>query len=188
MKTEYEKMATIAIAHMSGDGIASIVEGWAQELIEYAKVLGYTVLDIEDDIFEPLDAKPALLIHFFPAKMPQNLSGVAVVTYSGKAEFEMGADIIKAGSPVFVGFNDNLVVVSDKFESQDIFKNALLPLAKRILDGWTVGDAIVVTKAMLLHGVKKYKDYNLISVPLWYNRKYLTVLGDANWKFCSGKI
>jgi hypothetical protein len=113
------------------------------------------------------------------------LAGTVIITYSSSTA-QLGADIIKSGSPAFVGFIGDLIVISDNRRSQDIFKDALLPLAKRILDRLTIGEAVEATRNDLLNAVKKYKVIELVSVPLYYERKYLTLLGDPDWKLNNG--
>jgi hypothetical protein len=117
--------------------------------------------------------------------MPGNLSvahGMAIVAYSCHSAYQLGKCAIKFGSPNYIGFSDSLIVVSDRFGTQDIYKESLLPLAKRILEGWTAGAAVEATRSDLFNNIKLYKPVELISVPLWYNRKYLEQLGDPNWK------
>ena len=134
------------------------------------------------------------------------VAGTAVIAYSSHAASQLGPEIIKAGSPAFVGFSEELVIVSDETKTQDIsrgvfavgdngtllyytrtqdiFRDALLPLAKRILQGWTVGAAVEATRIDLLNKIKEYKAKgdDLISLPMFYNKRSLTLLGDPNWK------
>ena len=112
------------------------------------------------------------------------VAGTAVIAYSSRAASQLGQEIIKAGSPAFVGFSEYLIIVSDNTGTQDIFKESLLPLAKRILEGWTVGNVVKAAHVDLLNKIKEYKvkGYDLISMPLFYNEKSLTLLGDPNWK------
>jgi len=114
----------------------------------------------------------------------QSVAGTAVIAYSSRAASQLGQEIIKAGSPCFVGFSEDLIIVSDDTRTQDIFRDALLPLAKRILQGWTVAKAVEATHVDLLNKIKEYKakGYDLISLPMFYNKKSLTLLGDPNWK------
>jgi len=117
--------------------------------------------------------------------MPSNLksiSGTAIIAYSCNSALQLGKCCVAAGSPFYVGFSDNLLVVSDRFGTQNLFKDSLLPLAKRILEGWTVGAAVEATRVDLLNYTKLYKPVELISVPMWYNKKYLTQLGNPNWR------
>lgn len=116
---------------------------------------------------------------------PSNLSaikGMAVVAYSCHSGYQLGKCAVNYGCPAYVGFSDSLIVVSDKFGVQNIFKDALMPMSYRILEGWTVGAAVEQTRVDLLNLVRSFKSVELVSVPLWYNRKYLTQLGDPNWK------
>jgi len=117
--------------------------------------------------------------------MPSNLksiSGTAIIAYSCNSAYQLGKCAITYGAPMYVGFTDNLLVVSDRFGTQNLFKDSLLPLAKRILEGWNIGAAVEATRTDLLNYTKTYKPVELISVPMWYNKKYLTLLGDSNWK------
>ncbi len=116
--------------------------------------------------------------------MPNNLGavvGAAVIAYSDHSASQLGPAIIKSGSPSFAGFSQSLVITSDRAETQDIFKNSLLLLAKRILEGHSMGEAVEETRADLLKNARKYEKYELISLPLLYNRKFLTQLGDPDW-------
>ncbi len=200
------------------------LNSWAEELIHYAKALGYVVVDINgpDMVYERFteileNTHPAALFNFShgcrnylmgnPVNgvigctltrgsedtqhscgfcgMPNNLralSGTAIIAYSCHAAYQLGRCSIKYGIPSFTGFSDSLVITSDKYGTQNIFKEALLPLSKRILDGWNIGAAVEQTREELLNTVKQYKVIELVSVPLWYDRKYLTQLGDPNWK------
>jgi len=212
---------TIAIAHANlGPGDATfILDQWAQELISYAKALGYLVIDIGGsnltyermtDIL--MQTKPAALFNFShgcrtylmgndmkcsltrgeqdPGScgvcgMPSNLkaiSGTAIIAYSCHSGAQLSRCAIQYGSPAYVGFSDNLIVVSDKYGMQNIFKEALLPMAYRVLEGNPIGMAVDEARANLLESVKKYKPVELISVPLYYNFKYLVAHGDMNWK------
>ncbi len=55
-------------------------------------------------------------------------------------------------------------------------------VAYHILEGWTIGAATEQARVDLLEFVKKYKPVELVSVPLYYNRKYLVLEGDHNWR------
>lgn len=117
--------------------------------------------------------------------MPSNLkaiSGTAIIAFSCHSGAQLSKCAIQYGSPAYVGFADNLIVVSDKYGTQNIFRDALLPLAYHILEGWTIGAATDQARVDLLEFVKKYKPVELVSVPLYYNRKYLVLEGDHNWK------
>lgn len=139
------------------------------------------------------DMRPALTNRFqslsfsYTNGMLSNLDvikGTAVIAYASHAASQLGPEITMAGSPCFVGFSDSLIVVSDKDNTLNIFKESLLPLAKRILYGWTVGKAVEATRIDLLNKIKEYKvkGSDLISIPMFYNRRSLTLLGDPNWK------
>jgi len=109
------------------------------------------------------------------------VKNMAVVAYSCNAAAQLGKCMVAYGAPAFVGFSDSLIVVSDKFGMQDMFKDALMPMAERILIGMPIGTAVELTKAELYDAVKQYKPIELLSVPLWYNRKYLQLIGNPNW-------
>ena len=110
------------------------------------------------------------------------ISGTAIVAFSCHSAAQLGKCAVAYGSPAYVGFSDNLIVVSDKYGMQNIFKDTLLPLAKRILDGWTIGDSVEKTRKELYDTVKLYKPVELLAVGLWYDRKYLMAHGDINWR------
>lgn len=120
--------------------------------------------------------------------MPNNLkaiSGTAIIAFSCHSGAQLSKCAIQYGSPAYAGFADNLIVVSDKYGTQNIFRDALLPLAYHILEGWTIGAATEQARVDLLEFVKKYKPVEFVSVPLYYNRKYLVLEGDHNWKLKS---
>ncbi len=112
----------------------------------------------------------------------QVLKGVAVVAYSCHSGAQLAKCAIKYGSPLYIGFSDNLIVVSDAYRMQDVFKTGLMPMAYHILEGWSAGEAVKQTQEDLYNLVRLYKVVELLSVPLWYNKKYLTQLGDPNWR------
>ncbi len=201
------------------------LNSWAEELINYAKALGYVVVDINgpDMVYKRFteileNTHPVALFNFSHGctsylvgndlkcvltrgkeweqthpdhfacgicGMPSNLKmvrGMGIVAFSCHSAYQLGKCCIAAGSPYYIGFSDSLVITSDKYGTQNIFKESLLPVAKRILDGWSVGAAVEQTREDLLNTVKQYKIVELVSVPLWYDRKYLTQLGDPNWR------
>lgn len=117
--------------------------------------------------------------------MPSNLravQGTAVVAYSCHSSYQLAKCAVAYGAPVYVGWTDSLIVVTDAFGTQDIFKQALMPMSQRILQGWAVGDSVNQARTELLNLVRTFKSVELVSVGLWYNRKYLTLHGNPNWK------
>lgn len=110
------------------------------------------------------------------------ISGTAIIAYSCHSGAQLSKCATAYGSPAYVGFSDNLIVVSDKFGTQNIFKDALLPMAYRVLEGSPIGMAVDEARTTLLEKVKLYKPVELISVPLYYNRKYLVLEGNPNWR------
>jgi len=198
------KNRTISIAHTDQIGGAmDILDTWVVELGKYAESLGYNVVDISgsnliDERTTSIlqETQPAVLFYFgFGDKthiigndnrpLFSNLdavSGTAVVAYASYAGSQLGPEIIKAGSPAFVGFSDSLVVVSDKHGMENIFKESLLSLAFHILDGWTVGAAVYAARRDMLTIVMQNRERHIISTPIYFNRKRLIYFGDPNWK------
>lgn len=116
---------------------------------------------------------------------PSNLSaikGMAVVAYSCHSGYQLGKCAVNYGCPAYAGFSDSLIVVSDKYGVQNVFKDALIPMANRILEGWSIGESVSKAREDLLTTVKQFKPVELVSVPLWYNRKYLTLHGNPDWR------
>jgi hypothetical protein len=212
---------TIAVAHSNmGPGDATWhLDMWAVELIEYARKLGYPVIDIggHDLIYERMTSilhatKPAILFNFSHGcrtylmgndmkctltrgwedaescgvcGMPSNLnaiSGTAIIAYSCHSGAQLSKCAIQYGAPAYVGFSDSLIIVSDNYGTQNIYKEALLPIARHVLENWTIGEAVQQARSDLLSTVKLYKPVELISVPLYYNRKYLVQEGNPNWR------
>lgn len=110
------------------------------------------------------------------------VKGIAVISYSNYTGGQLGQKMIEAGCPALVGFSEDLIVVSDKVGTENIFKDSLLPLSMRILEGHTIGEAVCATYIDLVNKVKEYRAYKHIYLPLFYNIKSLTLLGDVNWK------
>ena len=211
----------IAVSHSNlGPGDATFhLDMWVMELIQYARQLGYPVIDIggADLTYYRMteiltSTKPAILFNFSHGcrtylmgndmqctltrgwedpqscgvcGKPSNLnaiSGMAVIAYSCHSGAQLSKCAIQYGSPAYVGFSDNLIVVSDKYGTQNIYKDALLPIAQHVLENWTIGEAVQQARNDLLSAVKQYKPVELISVPLYYNRKYLVLEGNPDWR------
>lgn len=116
--------------------------------------------------------------------MPSNLrvvNGMGVLAYSCHSGAQLGKCAIKYGAPMYIGWSDSLILISDKFGSQNIFRDALMPMAQRILQGWPAGLAVEQTRTDLYNLTKLYKPVELIATGLWYDKKYLTMWGDQNW-------
>jgi len=212
---------TIAVSHSNlGPGDATfILDQWAQELISYAKALGYPVIDIGGSnlTYERMtqilqETKPAVLFNFSHGcrtylmgndmrctltrgwedsescgvcGKPGNLnaiSGTAIIAFSCHSGAQLGKCAIQYGAPAYVGFSDSLIIVSDKYGTQNIYKEALLPIARHVLENWTIGEAVQQARDDIMSAVKLYKPVELISVPLYYNRKYLVLEGNSNWR------
>lgn len=110
------------------------------------------------------------------------VSGIAVISYSNYTAGQLGQNMIRAGCPALAGFSDDVILASAKDGIESIFKDSLLPLAMRILEGMPVGDSVFSTYIDLVNKIKEYRAYKHIYLPLFYNLKSLTVLGDLNWK------
>ncbi len=210
MSEMYEFVPTVAIAHADQVGGAmKILDTWAAELQKYAESLGYNVIDISGSnlTYERItsilqETKPAVLFYlgfgdktkligndkrFVLTGDKENnnlnaLAGTAVVAYASYAGSQLGSDIIRAGSPAFIGFSDSLIIVSDKSGTENIFKESLLLLAFYILDGWTVGAAVYAARRDMLTIAMQNKERQHISTCIFANRKSLTYFGDPNWK------
>jgi len=217
---------TIAISRSNlGVGDATFhLDAWAQELIIYARSLGYSVIDINgpDMVYERFteilqNTKPAILFNFshgcqnylvgndlrctlargkeweqvHPDQfacgvcgMPGNLKAIkdtAVIAYSCHSGAQLGKCAIKYGAPAYVGWSDSLILVSDRYGTQNIFREALIPMARRVLQGYPIGLAVEQTRTDLYNLAKQYKPVELIATGLWYDKKYLTMWGDPDW-------
>lgn len=199
---------TVAIAYADQVGGAmKILNKWAVELEKYADSLGYNVVDISgsDLTYERItsilqETQPAVLVYlgfgdktqligndnrFVLTGDKENnlnaLAGTAVVAYASYAG-ALGPEIIRAGSPAFIGFSDSLTIISDKSGTTNIFKESLLLLAFHILDGWTVGAAVYAARRDMLTIAMQNKERQHISTRIFANRKSLTYFGDPNWK------
>jgi len=114
---------------------------------------------------------------------PENLhdlNGTIVVAYSCHASNELGKQMISAGAKAFVGFRDYLMFTEDDVSIQDVFRDALLPLSKRIMDGYTVSESVDQTRKELIRITKEWKQVKYVSVPMYWNYKYMELLGDSN--------
>ena len=183
---------TVAISHIACKPNVDMlwhVDQWAQELIEYAKKLGYNIVDICECQYDLLTkvlemTQPAILFNF---SIEENLfdtsitNDFGIVSYSSHSASRFGKRCIDAGSPFYIGFTDDLLFITDDFGTQDIFKECLLEISKKILEGWSSGSAVYHTKNNLLETVKQYKTEKRISLPLFHDMKSLTILGDMSW-------
>jgi hypothetical protein len=116
--------------------------------------------------------------------MPSNLrvvKNMGIVAFSCHSAAQLGKCATKYGAPMYIGWSDSLILISDKFGSQNIFRDALIPMAQRILQGWPAGLAMEQTRTDLYNLAKLYKPVELIATGLWYDKKYLTMWGDQNW-------
>jgi hypothetical protein len=116
--------------------------------------------------------------------LPSNLramSGIAVVSYSSYTAGQLGEMMIKSGCPALAGFSEYLIIVSSDTDPY-LFQWCLLPLSKSILDGFSVGEAVAGARKAMSITIKQYKAIKHIAVPLLYDCKSLTLLGDPDWR------
>ena len=114
---------------------------------------------------------------------PPNLNllrDAIVVTYSCHSASQLGRCAIKYGARAYVGFSDYMMFTSDGAGSQDLFRDALLPMAIELINGKTVGEAVDATKAALYSAAKQWKPVKYLAIPFLWNYEYMEVLGDMN--------
>lgn len=116
------------------------------------------------------------------AKAPnlQLLKDAVVVTFSCHSASQLGKCAVKYGARAYVGFSDYMMFTSDGAGSQDLFRDALLPMAIELINGKTVGEAVAVTKAALLAAAKQWKPVKYMAIPFYWNYEYMQVEGDLN--------
>lgn len=108
------------------------------------------------------------------------LRDAIVVTFSCHSASRLGSCAIKYGARAYVGFSDYMMFTSDSLGSQDMFKEALLPMALELIDGKTVGEAVAISKEALLKAAKQWKPVKYLAIPMYWNYEYMQVLGDLN--------
>ncbi len=107
---------------------------------------------------------------------------VAVVSYSSHSASRLGRRAVEQGTPCYIGWSEDLAVVSDESDTVNIFKEALIPISHHILEGWTAGKVVEQAQGDILKTVKEYKKTEYISLPLFYDKRGLTLLGGSNWR------
>ena len=117
-----------------------------------------------------------------------NLKDTIVVAYSCHASNELGKQMISSGAKSFIGFSDYLMFTEDDVNIQDVFRDALLPLSKKIMDGYTVKESLDQTKKEIIQVTKQWKPVKYVSVPMYWNYKYMELLGDPNASLNSTRI
>lgn len=122
-----------------------------------------------------------------PANL-HNLKDTIIIAYSCHASNELGKQMISAGAKAFIGFRDYLMFTEDDVNIQDVFRDALLPLSKRIMDGNTVQEAVDLTKTEIVEITKQWKQVKYVSVPMYWNYKYMELLGDPNASLTSTRV
>ena len=110
------------------------------------------------------------------------LKDTIVVTFSCHSASQLGKCAIRYGARAYVGFSDYMMFTSDKAHSQDMFADALLPLAMELINGKTVEEAVDITKASLLAAAKLWKPIKYLAIPFYWNYEYMQILGDQNAK------
>lgn len=117
-----------------------------------------------------------------------NLNGTIVVAYSCHTSNELGKQMIAAGAKAFVGFSDYLMFTEDDVSIQDVFRDALLPLSEKIMNGYTVEEAVEQTRNNLIEITKQWKPVKYVSVPMYWNYKYMELLGDPKASLSSTRL
>lgn len=110
------------------------------------------------------------------------LRDAIVVTFSCHSASQLGKCAIKYGARAYVGFTDYMMFTSDNAGSQDLFRDALLPMVLELVNGKTVGDAVAATKEALLAAAKLWKPIKYLSIPMYWNYEYMQVLGNMDAK------
>jgi hypothetical protein len=108
------------------------------------------------------------------------LRDAIVVTFSCHSASQLGKCAVKYGARAYVGFNDYMMFTSDSRGSQNLFRDALLPMVLELLNGRTVGEAVDITKEALLAATKQWKPVKYLAIPMMWNHEYMEVLGDIN--------
>lgn len=116
-------------------------------------------------------------------RQPPNLKllrDAIVVTFSCHSASQLGKCAIKYGARAYIGFTDYMMFTADSMGSQNLFRDALLPMVLELLNGRTVGEAAEITKATLLTAAKQWKPVKYLAIPMMWNHEYMEVLGDIN--------
>lgn len=116
-------------------------------------------------------------------RQPPNLKllrDAIVVTFSCHSASQLGKCAIKYGARAYIGFTDYMMFTSDSMGSQNLFRDALLPMVLELLNGKTVEEAVDITKEVLLAVTKQWKPVKYVAIPMMWNHEYMQVLGDLN--------
>lgn len=116
-------------------------------------------------------------------RQPPNLKllrDAIVVTFSCHSASQLGRCAIKYGARAYIGFTDYMMFTSDSMGSENLFRDALLPMVLELLNGRTVGEAVEITKASLYAAAKQWKPVKYLAIPFYWNYEYMQVLGDMN--------
>ena len=108
------------------------------------------------------------------------LRGAIIVTFSCHSASQLGRCAVKYGARAYVGFSDYMMFTTDKMNSQDMFRDALLPMVFELINGKTTGEAVTSTKQALIASAKKFKPIKYLAIPMYWNFEYMQVLGDMN--------
>ena len=108
------------------------------------------------------------------------LRGSIIVTFSCHSASQLGKCAVRYGARAYVGFSDYMMFTTDSMKSQDMFRDAMLPMAIELINGKTVGEAVAATKHALLAAAKQYKPIKYLAIPMYWNYEYMQVLGDMN--------
>jgi len=103
-----------------------------------------------------------------------------IVTFSCHSASQLGRCAVKYGARAYVGFSDYMMFTTDSMNSQDMFRDALLPMVFELINGKTVGEAVASTKQALIADAKKFKFIKYIAIPMYWNFEYMQMFGDMN--------
>lgn len=108
------------------------------------------------------------------------LRDAIVVTFSCHSASQLGQCAIRYGARAYVGFSDFMMFTQDSLGSENLFRDALLPMALELVNGKTVGEAVEITKAALLAAAKQWKPVKYLAIPFYWNYHYMEIKGDMN--------
>lgn len=163
------------------DEVTTIVFNWAEEVIDYAKGLGYEVVDLKgtkatrSDLGRILKLfNPRLIIHYGhgreDALLGQNdeplidlenvelLAGRITYTISCDTAKKLGKEVAKYKKSSFVGFEDKFLLPPSFVPLQDLlpFKDSVNSFVKALLEGKSVKEAYERSYVMWTIWARRY--------------------------------
>jgi len=198
---------------------------WGQEIINYAKALGYNVIDYKKNhvthnkLNKALKIlKPNVYIHFGHG-CPSNIHGQysciistnipeinddisiddincikscdispnvellhdkIVIAYACHSAKKLGVDAMNHGAKAYIGFDDYLMFITDSINTEELFKDPILNIAKQLLAGNTIRVARETTNKIFDEYIKQYKSVKCLARLLLWDKEYLRFYGDDN--------